>query len=124
MTDSQQPQPFRFVLEFEGELIDPQAVILDQLTTIRAEGSDEVAPFVEDDPFNALRYAIMFRAMREITSIPGVRMTGFPNYMRRPNDHGGYDEFVLPEELSQEDMQKKFDELERQARDAGDSEAE
>lgn len=111
MTDQQQPQPFRFVLEFDGVITDPEAVILDQLTTVRDEGSDEVAPFVEKDPFNALRYAIMFRALREIMTIPGVEMSTFPNYLRHPNERGGYDAFELPPVLTPDELIEKYPEL-------------
>lgn len=121
MTKQQHPQPFRFVLEFDGDIVDSTALTLDQLTTVRDEGSDEVAPHIEEGPFEALRLAIMERALRELTLIPGVRMRVFPNYMRHPNERGGYDEFVLPEVLSQAEMQQKWDEVEQQHLDGNEN---
>jgi len=119
MTDQQQPQsqPFRFVLEFDAELTDPEAVKLDQLTTIRSEKGDDLGPWVESDPFVAAKYALMDRATREILTIPGIRIHALPSYMRHPNERGGYDEFVLPEVLSQAEMQQKWDDAEQQQRD-------
>lgn len=53
----------------------------------------------------------MERALREITTIPGVRMNTFPNYVRQPNERGGYDAFELPPVLIQEEWIEKYPEL-------------